>query len=200
RVGQRVQPRSSDRHDGRPHGHHARARTPASRGRHGSRVDVRRWRHGDGGRARRRVVVDESRWGAAHVWGTAADLIDILDVRPDGDGSYVSVTRGDNSQRPVVEGSQMLAQAIVAAGRHAPGRRTVSAHMVFMRVADANQPLRFDLEDLSAGRTFSTVAVRVTQDGRLIASGTLLLDVISPDVIRHAVEAPDTKGAQDAEP
>ena len=81
---------------------------------------------------------DESRWGAAHDWGTAADLIDVLDVRPDGDGAYVSVTRGDNSQRPVVEGSQMLGQAIVAAGRHAPGRRTVSAHMVFMRVADAD--------------------------------------------------------------
>ena len=61
---------------------------------------------------------DPSRWGAATTWGTAADLIDILDVRPDGDGVYVSVTRGDNSQRPVVEGSQMLGQAIVAAGRH----------------------------------------------------------------------------------
>ena len=143
---------------------------------------------------------DESRWGAATTWGTAADLIEILDVRPDGENSYVSLTRGDNTARPVVEGSQMLGQAIVAAGRHAPGRRTVSAHMVFMRVADANQPLRFDLEDLSSGRTFSTVAVRVTQDGRLIASGTLLLDVTAPDLITHAVDAPNTKGPQDAEP
>lgn len=76
----------------------------------------------------------------------------------------------------------------------------MSAHMVFMRVADANQPLRLDLEELSGGRTFSTVAVHVSQDGRRVAFGTLLLGTIAPDVIRHAADAPDTKGPPDAEP
>ena len=72
-------------------------------------------------------------------WGDVDHLVNILDVRPDGNGGYVSTTR-DNSasnHRGVVEGSQMLGQAIVAAGRHAPGRRTVHASMVFMRAADA---------------------------------------------------------------
>jgi acyl-CoA thioesterase II len=140
------------------------------------------------------------RWGGPSTWGDAADLIDILDVRPDGDGSYVSVTRGDNSQRPVVEGSQMLGQAIVAAGRHAPGRRTVSAHMVFLRMAHADEPLRFDLGELSDGRTFSTLAVHVRQGGRRVAFGTLLLDVMSTDVIRHAVDPPVTAGPDESEP
>jgi acyl-CoA thioesterase-2 len=132
-------------------------------------------------------------------WGDASDLVDILDVRPDGDCSYVGIARGDH-WRPVVEGSQMLAQAIVAAGRHAPGRRTVSAHMVFMRPADAGQPLRFDVEELSAGRTFTTLAVHVSQAGRRCASGTFLLDVVAPDVIRHVIEPPATPGPYESEP
>jgi acyl-CoA thioesterase/uncharacterized protein (DUF427 family) len=126
-------------------------------------------------------------------WGDAADLIDILDVRPDGERRYVSVALGD-PRRPIVEGSQMLAQAIVAAGRHAPGRRAVSAHMVFMRGADARYPLHFDIEELSAGRTFTTLAVHVSQGGRRCASGTLLLGVTAPDVIRHGPARPEVAG------
>ena len=132
-------------------------------------------------------------------WGDAADLIDLLDVRPSGDGGYVSVARSD-WRRPVVDGSQMLAQAMVAAGRHAPGRRAVSAHMVFMRAADARRPLRFDLQELSVGRTFTTLAAQVSQDGRACAHGTLLLDATAPEVIRHGVPVPDVAGPYDSEP
>ena len=132
-------------------------------------------------------------------WGDVADLVDVLDVRPAGERRYVGVARSD-WRRPVVEGSQMLGQAIVAAGRHAPGRRTVSAHMVFLRPADAGRPLLFELEELSAGKTFTTLAVHVGQDGRRCAAGTLLLDALSPDVIRHAVAAPDVAGPYESEP
>jgi acyl-CoA thioesterase-2 len=132
-------------------------------------------------------------------WGDAADLIDMLDVRPAGDGGYVSVARAD-WRRPVTDGSQMLAQALVAAGRHAPGRRAVSAHMVFVRAADARRPLRFDLQELSAGRTFTTLAAHVSQEGRGCAHGTLLLDATAPDVIRHAVDRPDVAGPDGSEP
>jgi acyl-CoA thioesterase II len=132
-------------------------------------------------------------------WGDASHLIDVLDVRPAGERSYESVAH-DDGRRPVVEGSQMLGQAIVAAGRHAPGRRAVSAHMVFMRAADARRPLRFDLEEQSAGRTFTTLAAHVCQDGRRCATGTLLLDATAPDVVRHAVDPPDVPGPYDSEP
>jgi uncharacterized protein (DUF427 family) len=54
-------------------------------------------------------------------WGDAADLIDMMDVRSIGDGGYVSVPRAD-WRRPVVEGSQMLGQMVVAAMREAGGR------------------------------------------------------------------------------
>jgi acyl-CoA thioesterase len=132
-------------------------------------------------------------------WGDAADLIDLLDVRPQGDGRYVSVVRGDWA-RPVVEGSQMLAQAIVAAGRHAPGRRAVSTSMVFTRTADPRRPLEVRLAEVAAGRTFTTLAAEVGQSGRTCAVGTLLLDATAPDVIRHAVDAPAVPGPDDCTP
>jgi len=132
-------------------------------------------------------------------WGDVSDLVDLLDVRPDGTARYVSTCRSD-WRRPVVEGSQMLGQAIVAASRHASGRRVVSAHMVFPRAADARRPLQFDLDEVSAGRTFTTVGARVRQAGRCCATGTLLLDVTAPDVIRHAVDPPDVPGPDVCDP
>jgi acyl-CoA thioesterase II len=132
-------------------------------------------------------------------WGDASDLLAMLDVRPDGTGSYAGVAHGDH-RRPVVEGSQMLGQAIIAAGRHYPGRRAVSAHMVFTRAADAHHPLRFELEELSGGRTFASVEVTVSQGGRRCASGILLLGVIAPDVIRHAASPPAVPGPYESEP
>jgi acyl-CoA thioesterase len=127
-------------------------------------------------------------------WGDAADLIKLLDVQPSGDRSYVSVTHRSpfDSHRGVVEGSQMLGQAIVAATRHAPGRRVVSATMMFLRAAATAEPLQLQLDELSGGRNFSTLAPHVRQKGKLCASGIMLLDAMAPDVIRHAVAAPDT--------
>lgn len=132
-------------------------------------------------------------------WGDTAQLIELLDVRPDGERRYVGTDRSD-WRRPVVEGGHMLAQAIVAAGRHAPGRRAVSAHMVFVRAADARRPLQLDLDELTAGRTFTTLAAHVSQEGRRCATGTMLLDAMAPDVIRHAVAPPDVAGPYQSEP
>lgn len=133
------------------------------------------------------------------IWGDVADLVDILDVRPDGERRYVSGFLSSPG-RPVVEASQMLGQAIVAASRHAPGRRVVSAHMVFYRAADAREPLAFELEELNNGRSFTSVIAHVDQGGRRRASGTLLLDVTGEDVFRHAAPAPPAPGPYESEP
>ncbi len=132
-------------------------------------------------------------------WGDATHLIDLLDVRPEGDGRFVGAVHSDG-RRPVVEASQMLGQAIVAASRLAPERRAVSADLVVLRPADARRPLAFELEELSAGRTFSGLAVRVVQDGRCCAAGTLLLDATTPTLIEHAIEAPVVPGPYDSSP
>lgn len=127
------------------------------------------------------------------VWGDLDDLVDILDLRPAGDGIFLSVTRSSR-QRAVVEGSQMLAQAVIAAMRMAPGRRVVSAHMLFVRAARVDQPLRFEMGSVSGGRTMTALTARVAQGDRTVACGTLLLAVPSTDVIRHQVDAAPVTG------
>ena len=153
-------------------------------------------------------VTDEAEGDAARdvtvkrfpTWGDAAHLVDVMDVLPTDDGlSFVTVARSDD-RRPVVEGSQMLGQAIVAAGRHVEDRRVVSAGMIFLRAADAREPLRLELTELSAGRTFSGLGVQVFQRDRLCAAGTLLLHVPSDDVIRHAADLAGVPGPYACEP
>lgn len=132
-------------------------------------------------------------------WGDARDLCGLLDVRPAGEGRYVSAVR-DNWARPVVEGSQILGQAIVAGGRHTGGRRPVSSWMAFTRVATTREPVEVDLEDVAAGRTFTTLAVRARQGSRVCAAGSMLLDVTAPDVIRHHVDPPDVPAPEGCPP
>jgi acyl-CoA thioesterase len=132
-------------------------------------------------------------------WGDGRDLIDVLDVQPDGERRYVSAARTD-WRRPVVEGSQLLAQAIVAAGRQAPGRRPVATSMVFTRAADARAPYSIELDPVASGRTFSAFGVRATQHDRVCAAGTVLTDVTAADVIRHADPAPEVPGPYEATP
>ncbi len=131
--------------------------------------------------------------------GDTTHLIGLLDVQPDGDLAFAAGAHTDG-RRPVVEGSQMLGQAIVAASRHARGRRVVSANMVFLRGADAARPLRFELDELSAGRTFTGLGVRVLQGGKCCAAGTLLLDVTASGVLRHSTSPPQVPGPYECPP
>jgi acyl-CoA thioesterase II len=132
-------------------------------------------------------------------WGDASHLIDLLDLRQDHELSFTAVAHTDG-RRPVVEASQMLGQAIVAASRHSPGRRVVSASMVFLGVADAAKPLSFTLDVLSAGRTFDGLVAQVLQNGKRCAAGTILLGTISPDVVAHSEPPPNVAGPYDSEP
>lgn len=132
-------------------------------------------------------------------WGDAADLIALLDVEPDGDGRYRSAPRGW-WPRPVVEGSQLLGQSIVAGSRHAPDRRIVSASMTFTRAVDALSPYEVVIDEVSHGRTFTALRTTVEQAGRIGAFGSLLLDVTAPEVIRHAAPPPEVAGPYDSEP
>ncbi|MDQ2678603.1 MAG: thioesterase family protein, partial [Actinomycetota bacterium] len=119
---------------------------------------------------------------------SSPSVLDTLSLREDGPGRFVAEPQVVDGRR-VVEGSQMLAQALVAASRVVPGRRAVSAWMGFLRVADAAVPLEFELSELSNGRTFSALRVEVLQGDRTCASGHLLLDATAPDVVRHHVDA-----------
>ena len=122
-------------------------------------------------------------------WGDVADLIAVLEgaVRPD-------------ENRPVVEASQVLGQAILAASRRAQGRRVVNASMIFTRVIDARAAFDLELDEVANGRTFTAFAVRAVQNGKVGAAGTLMLDVTAPDVMRHQVDAPKVAGPDESAP
>jgi acyl-CoA thioesterase II len=66
--------------------------------------------------------------------------------------------------------------------------------------ANTSEPLQIDLEELSAGGSFTTLrlAPHVRQAGKLCASGIMLLDVTAPDAIRHAAALPEIAGPYDS--
>lgn len=132
-------------------------------------------------------------------WGDVTDMVATMDVRPDGDGRWRCEPRGD-WRRPVVEGSQLLGQSIVAAGRHAPGRRAVAASMVFARALDAQRAYHLVLDPVTDGRSFTSLRSAAVQGERTAAFGTLLLDVTAPAVLTHAAPPPDVGSPDDAVP
>ncbi|WP_226345246.1 acyl-CoA thioesterase [Agilicoccus flavus] len=73
-----------------------------------------------------------------------------------------------------VFGGQVVAQSIVAAGRtvdgDGPPRHLHSLHGYFLRPGDASAPIRFAVEHLRDGRSFSARRVHALQYGRPILS------------------------------
>jgi acyl-CoA thioesterase len=85
----------------------------------------------------------------------------------------------------VVDGSQILAQSLVAAGKAHPGRTVRSVYALFASVADPAKPLEFTVTPVRAGRSVASVTVTVGQGERTCATSTVLLDRPQPDVVRH---------------
>jgi acyl-CoA thioesterase II len=132
-------------------------------------------------------------------WGDAAELIRLMDVQPTGAGHFTAPAYGDTA-RDVVEGGQMLGEAIVAASKTLPGQRVTSASMIFSKPASFTAPADLEVEVLRGGRTFSAVEVRLSQHATLRATGLLLMAAGAPDVIKHAAAMPDVPGPGQAVP
>ena len=121
---------------------------------------------------------------------TLERMLALFDVTPLGPGRFAGESdAGGHAGRHVVEGSQILAQAMVAAGKALPGRDagwTVrSAHALFVAVAEPGEPLELGVGTVRAGRSFASAVVTAGQGGRTRATVTVLLDQPQPDVIRH---------------
>jgi acyl-CoA thioesterase len=112
-------------------------------------------------------------------------MLAIFDVQPAGPAPTVFVGDSDGGGRQVVDGSQILAQSLVAAGKALPGRTVRSAHALFVSAADPARQLEFAVTPLRAGRSFASATVAVRQGDRTCATSTVLLDHPQPDVIRH---------------
>jgi acyl-CoA thioesterase-2 len=99
-----------------------------------------------------------------------ARLLDLLSLEP-GDREDVFVAHSTRHLASQVFGGQVLAQALVAAGRTAPaGRRPHSLHAYFLRPGDLDEPIVLAVERLRDGRSFSARRVQALQAGIPILS------------------------------
>lgn len=143
------------------------------------------------------------------MWGTATDLIGLMDVAPAGEGAYTAPAYPDpplgtfidmawhGERRNVIEGGQLLGAAIVAAARTRPDQRVTSAHMAFVRAASFDEAIGLAVETRHGGSTLSTFDVTVTQAGKLRASALVMTDAGADDLIRHTGAMPDVPGPRD---
>jgi acyl-CoA thioesterase II len=130
---------------------------------------------------------------------TVEGLLDLFDVQADAQDRFTGETgiaAGD--ERQVVEGTQVLAQAIVAVAKRFPDKSVRSAHAVFSRAIVVGPPIELVLDVVAEGRSTATAVVAVHQNGRRCLSITALADVPTGDVIRHHLPRPEVAPPADA--
>lgn len=126
-------------------------------------------------------------------------LLDLFDAEPAGENRFTAPTGiAGTDERQVVEGSQILAAAIVAVAKRFPGKSVRSAHAVFARAVMVGPPVELDIDVISEGRSTATAVVAASQNGKRAITITVFTDVPSGDVIRHHLPRPEVAGPADA--
>jgi acyl-CoA thioesterase II len=131
---------------------------------------------------------------------TVGLLLDLFDVEPDGQDRFIgqSGLAATVDERQVVEGTQVLAQAIVAAAKRFPDKSVRSVHAVFNRAVLVGPPIVLDLDVVAEGRSTATAIITASQNDKRCMTFTVFTDVPTPDVIRHHLPKPDVAGPNDA--
>ena len=128
--------------------------------------------------------------------GTALDdLVDMLDL----ERLEVNLFRGVSLEegRTRVFGGQVLAQALVAAGRTVDSEIPVhSLHAYFLRPGDPETPIVFDVDRIRDGRSFVTRRVVAIQHGRAIFNMASSFHVVE-DGPEHSDPMPDVPDPED---
>ncbi len=151
-------------------------------------------------------------------------LLDVLDLTwegsttiraatPEGTAIDLGASEGDiflgQSQRQAhgrVFGGQVLAQAVVAAGRTVeavedgtdatPQERHIhSLHAYFLRPGDDRRPIQFVVERMRDGRSFSARRVHALQEGRILLSLTASFQEPA-DGMEHHLPMPEVPGPE----
>ncbi|WP_348536099.1 acyl-CoA thioesterase [Mobilicoccus caccae] len=104
-----------------------------------------------------------------------ADLLDVLDLTPHAVDADVYEGRSQPQAHGRVYGGQVVAQSVVAAGRtvgelDGPPRHLHSLHGYFLRPGDPAQSIRYEVERLRDGSSFSARRVHAIQSDRPILS------------------------------
>jgi len=151
--------------------------------------------------------------------GPLEDLLDVLDLKPVGSAhitisaaagalsmesdigeseAEVFIGRSQPMPHGRVFGGQVLAQSVIAAGRtvndlEGAPRRIHSLHGYFLRPGDPEHRIRFAVERLRDGHSFSVRRVQAIQSGRPILSmiTSFQTDALGLDHQDHMPAAPD---------
>ncbi len=130
---------------------------------------------------------------------SVAGLLELFDAQADGPDRFIAETGiAGADERQVVEGTQVLAQVIVAVAKRFPDKAVRSAHAVFSRAIMAGPPVEFDIDVVHEGRSTATAVVFVKQNDRRCITVSALADVPSDDVIRHHLPRPEVAAPADA--
>lgn len=125
---------------------------------------------------------------------TLEDVLSLFDLQQIDDTAFVGI-QPDTPNHHII-GSQVAAQALMAAGRTTPGRPAHSMHMYFLRRGDARQPIRYDVTPLRDGGTLSSRRVTASQSGvvlfEALTSFTVGVDDLDWQQRMPDVAAPET--------
>jgi acyl-CoA thioesterase II len=137
---------------------------------------------------------------SAQTQWTVQRLLDLFDVPADGPDRYIAETGiAAEDERQVVEGTQVVAQAIVAVAKRFPDKSIRSVHAVFARAVMVSAgPVELEIDVVSEGRSTATAVVAAKQNGKRCITMTMLADIPTGDVIRHHLPRPQIASPADA--
>jgi acyl-CoA thioesterase-2 len=116
------------------------------------------------------------------------DLVTLLDLEPENGEVFTGRSRA--VALPWVFGGQVAAQALAAAGRTVRAGAVHSLHAYFLRPGDPAAPIRYRVDRLRDGRSFTTRAVVATQRERPIFTLSASFHSQEPG-LDHQPPAPD---------
>jgi acyl-CoA thioesterase-2 len=131
--------------------------------------------------------------------GPAAELMQVLDLEERGPDSYVGTTPTSRLQR--IFGGQVAAQALAAAQATVAADRPVhSLHSYFLRPGDPHEEIRYEVDRIREGRSFSTrrVVARQTRKGEDVGIFALTADFTAGEraVVEHSLPMPEVPGPE----
>jgi acyl-CoA thioesterase II len=129
---------------------------------------------------------------------TLADLLSLLDLEELEHNIFRGFSRSIGSAR--VFGGQVLAQALVAAGRTVPEVRFAhSLHGYFILPGDVTAPIVYFVDRLRDGKSFATRRVTAIQHGKAIFNMAASFQV-EEDGVEHQAAMPDVPPPEELTP
>ncbi|HTR71603.1 MAG TPA: acyl-CoA thioesterase domain-containing protein [Mycobacteriales bacterium] len=123
-----------------------------------------------------------------------ANLLACMRLRETGTDTY----EGDNLDLDYrrVFGGQLLAQTVQALRGSAGDKTLKSLTQRFPREGDVALPITYEVNQRQVGRTFATMDVSLTQEGKLISTASATLHLVE-EGLGHPATPPDTASPQD---